>query len=88
NKTVADPISKFTSGKFEPILPEAHDKASVKKVILASGKMFIDLKEYLTKNPNKSILLVAVERLYPFPADEIDALLSELPNLEHVAWVQ
>lgn len=50
--------------------------------------MFIDLKEYLTKNPNKSILLVAVERLYPFPADEIDALLSELPNLEHVAWVQ
>ncbi|MEB6045084.1 2-oxoglutarate dehydrogenase E1 component [Staphylococcus pseudoxylosus] len=88
NKTVADPISKFTSGKFEPILPENHDKASVKKVILASGKMFIDLKEYLAKNPNDSILIVAVERLYPFPADEIDALLNELPNLENVAWVQ
>ncbi|PTI72167.1 2-oxoglutarate dehydrogenase E1 component, partial [Staphylococcus xylosus] len=88
NKTVADPISKFTSGKFEPILPEDHDKASVKKVILASGKMFIDLKEYLAKNPNDSILIVAVERLYPFPADEINALLNELPNLENVAWVQ
>lgn len=88
NKTVADPISKFTSGKFEPILPEDHDKASVKKVILASGKMFIDLKEYLAKNPNNSILIVAVERLYPFPADEINALLNELPNLENVAWVQ
>lgn len=88
NKTVADPISKFTSGKFEPILPEDHDKASVKKVILASGKMFIDLKEYLAKNPNDSILIVAVERLYPFPADEINALLNELPNLEIVAWVQ
>lgn len=88
NKTVADPISKFTSGKFKPILPEDHDKASVKKVILASGKMFIDLKEYLAKNPNDSILIVAVERLYPFPADEINALLNELPNLENVAWVQ
>ncbi|MGW7975828.1 2-oxoglutarate dehydrogenase E1 component [Staphylococcus xylosus] len=88
NKTVADPISKFTSGKFEPILAEDHDKASVKKVILASGKMFIDLKEYLAKNPNDSILIVAVERLYPFPADEINALLNELPNLENVAWVQ
>ncbi|AID42794.1 2-oxoglutarate dehydrogenase E1 component [Staphylococcus xylosus] len=88
NKTVADPISKFTSGKFEPILPEDHDKASVKKVILASGKMFIDLKEYLAKNPNDSILIVAVERLYPFPADEINVLLNELPNLENVAWVQ
>ena len=31
NKTVADPISKFTTGKFEPILPEAHDKNTVKK---------------------------------------------------------
>ncbi|KYH14518.1 2-oxoglutarate dehydrogenase E1 component [Staphylococcus kloosii] len=88
NKTVADPISKFTSGKFEPILPEEHDKSAVKKVILASGKMFIDLKEYLADNPNESILIVAVERLYPFPASEIEALLDDLPNLENVAWVQ
>lgn len=88
NKTVADPIDKFTSGKFEPILPEEHDKEAVKKVILASGKMFIDLKEYLAKNPNNSILLVAVEGLYPFPAEEIETLLNELPYLENVAWVQ
>ncbi|MCD8870371.1 2-oxoglutarate dehydrogenase E1 component [Staphylococcus gallinarum] len=88
NKTVADPISKFTTGKFEPILPEAHDKNTVKKVILASGKMFIDLKEYLAKNPDESILLIAVERLYPFPVSEIETLLNELPNLENVAWVQ
>ncbi|SCT05929.1 2-oxoglutarate dehydrogenase E1 component [Staphylococcus caeli] len=88
NKTVADPISKFTTGKFEPILPEAHDKDAVKKVILASGKMFIDLKEYLAKNPDDSILIVAVERLYPFPAEEVEALLNELPNLQNVAWVQ
>ncbi|HLR18318.1 MAG TPA: 2-oxoglutarate dehydrogenase E1 component [Staphylococcus sp.] len=88
NKTVSDPISKFTTGKFEAILPEEHDKDTVKKVILASGKMFIDLKEHLAKEPNDSILLVAVERLYPFPASEIEALLNELPNLENVSWVQ
>ncbi|MCG7339621.1 2-oxoglutarate dehydrogenase E1 component [Staphylococcus sp. ACRSN] len=88
NKTVADPIHKFTTGKFEAILPESHDKDAVKKVILASGKMFIDLKEHLAKNPDESILLIAVERLYPFPDLEIKALLNELPNLENVAWVQ
>src|SRR5699024_7277081 len=88
NKTVSDPISKFTSGKFEPILTEKHDKEAVKKVVLASGKMFIDLKEHLAKNPNNSILLIAVERLYPFPASEIEAILNDLPNLETVAWVQ
>ena len=38
----------------------------VTKLVLASGKMFIDLKEHLAKNPDDSILLVAVDRLYPF----------------------
>lgn len=88
NKTVADTIDKFTQGHFEPILPEEHEASKVKKVILASGKMFIDLKERLQKEPDESILLIAVERLYPFPADEIKAVIDQLPNLETIAWVQ
>ena len=34
------------------------------------------------------MLLVAIERLYPFPEEEIEALLAQLPNLEEVSWVQ
>lgn len=88
NKTVAQPIDKFTSGGFEPILVEAHDAEKVTKVILASGKMLVDLKERLAKEPNDSIALVAVERLYPFPEAEIKQFFETLPNLETVAWVQ
>lgn len=88
NKTVAQPISAFTSGGFEPILPEAHDAKKIKKVILASGKMFIDLKEKLANSPNEAILLIAVERLYPFPEEEIRSVLETLSNLKTVAWVQ
>ena len=88
NKTVAKPIDEFTSGGFKPIIAESHDAKKVKKVILASGKMFIDLKEYLAKNLDESILLIAVERLYSFPEDEIKEILESLPNLEKVAWVQ
>ena len=64
NKTVAKPIDEFTSGGFKPIITEEHDAEKVKKVILASGKMFIDLKEHLEKNPDESTLIVAVERDY------------------------
>ncbi|SUM71898.1 2-oxoglutarate dehydrogenase E1 [Staphylococcus saccharolyticus] len=88
NKTVAKAIDEFTSGGFKPIIAESHDAKKVKKVILASGKMFIDLKEYLAKNLDESILLIAVERLYSFPEDEIKEILESLPNLEKVAWVQ
>ncbi len=34
------------------------------------------------------MLLVAIERLYPFPEEEIEALRAQLPNLEEVSWVQ
>lgn len=88
NKTVAKPIDEFTSGGFKPIITEDIDEQKVKKVILASGKMYIDLKEYLAKNPNDSILLIAVERLYPFPEEEIKEVLKSLPHLENVSWVQ
>ncbi len=87
NKTVAKPIDEFTSGGFEPILTESYQADKVTKVILATGKMFIDLKEALAKNPDESVF-VAIERLYPFPEEEIEALLAQLPNLEEVSWVQ
>ncbi|UEX89190.1 2-oxoglutarate dehydrogenase E1 component [Staphylococcus ratti] len=88
NKTVAKPINEFTQGGFEPVLVENHDASKVKKVILATGKMFIDLKERLQKEPNPKILLVAVERLYPFPEEEIATLLQSLKGVESVTWVQ
>lgn len=88
NKTVAKPINEFTTGGFKPIIAEDYEANKVKKVILASGKVFIDLKEYLAKNPDESVLLVAVERLYPFPEEEIQEIFDQLPNLESVSWVQ
>ena len=71
NKTVAKPIDQFTSGGFKPIIVEDGNKEKVTKLVLASGKMFIDLKEHLAKNPDDSILLVAVDRLYPFPEGKL-----------------
>ncbi len=88
NKTVAKPIAEFTQGGFEPILIEDYDASKVKKVILATGKMFIDLKERLQKEPNPEILLVAIERLYPFPEEEVAQLLSSLEGINTVTWVQ
>lgn len=88
NKTVAKPISEFTQGGFEPILVEDYDASKVKKVILATGKMFIDLKERLQKEPNPEILLVAIERLYPFPEEEVMQILNSLHGITTMTWVQ
>ncbi len=63
NKTVAKPIDEFTSGGLSQIPTESYQADKVTKVILATGKMFIDLKEALAKNPECIRLLVAIERL-------------------------
>jgi len=34
------------------------------------------------------LALVRCERLYPFPSDELAAVLARYPNIEKVAWVQ
>ena len=39
-------------------------------------------KRTFRENPDESTLLVAVERLYPFPEEEIKEVLESLPNLE------
>ena len=88
NKIVSRPIEEFTKGQFEPILVEPYKKTKVKKVIISSGKMFIDLKTELQKNPNDELCLIALEQLYPFPKEEIKNVLSEFRNLETVRWVQ
>ena len=87
NKIVSRPIEEFTKGQFEPILVEPYKKTKVKKVIISSGKMFIDLKLNY-KNPNDELCLIALEQLYPFPKEEIKNVLSEFRNLETVRWVQ
>ncbi|MEB7438359.1 2-oxoglutarate dehydrogenase E1 component [Mammaliicoccus sciuri] len=88
NKIVSRAIEEFTKGQFEPILVEPYKKTKVKKVIISSGKMFIDLKTELQKNPNDELCLIALEQLYPFPKEEIKNVLSEFRNLETVRWVQ
>ncbi len=41
-------------------MKESYQADKVTKVIIATGKMFIDLKEALAKNPDESVLLVAI----------------------------
>lgn len=88
NAMVSDSLDAFINNRFKEIIYADYKKTKVKKVLIASGKVAIDLMQYEKDHPSDERLIIRLEQLYPFPADEIKSLLSEMRNLEEVAFVQ
>jgi 2-oxoglutarate dehydrogenase E1 component len=96
----ASSLADLTEGTFHPVLDDSRDatrKAGVTRLILCSGKVYIDLV-YAPKPPTfdfredyqnaDTVAVARVEELNPFPAAELTALLASYPNLTEVVWVQ
>ncbi|WP_059104845.1 2-oxoglutarate dehydrogenase E1 component [Shouchella shacheensis] len=93
NQAIASKTEVFTDGKFNSILEEpllGQDRDKVKRILLCSGKLAIDLQDYVKKNEEdwSWVHIIRIEELYPFPRRAIRELFKEFPNLEEVKWVQ
>ncbi|MEO8246735.1 MAG: multifunctional oxoglutarate decarboxylase/oxoglutarate dehydrogenase thiamine pyrophosphate-binding subunit/dihydrolipoyllysine-residue succinyltransferase subunit [Chloroflexota bacterium] len=86
--------SELTDGAFHAVLDDprfAHDDAaaaSVKRVVLCSGKVYYDLVLSDLREAATDLAIVRVESLYPFPTDELRPILARYPALEKLSWVQ
>jgi 2-oxoglutarate dehydrogenase E1 component len=59
----------------------------VRRVVLCSGKVFVDV--WPRAKEDESIAVVRVEELYPFPAEELRAVLQErYGRARDVVWLQ
>ncbi len=85
---VSSPVEKFTKGKFEEMIPDSYvTNKSVKKVLFCSGKVYFDLLEEQKKRKAKDIAIVRIEQIYPFPQNQVDAMLKKFGKVKLV-WVQ
>jgi 2-oxoglutarate dehydrogenase E1 component len=67
----------------------AGNAGHVRRLVFCSGKVFVDLvSSEQRKASGSSVALVRVEQVYPFPVDDIRALLDRYPKLREVCWVQ
>jgi multifunctional 2-oxoglutarate metabolism enzyme len=88
-KTATSAVGDFTSGTFQPVLPDpsAPDAPAVTRVLLASGKIIYDLQAERTKRADTATAILRVEQLAPLPAQEIAAAIKAYPGAE-IMWVQ
>jgi 2-oxoglutarate dehydrogenase E1 component len=88
---VASSLRDLAEGGWQPVIDDARARQQpqqVRRLILCSGKMYVDLdtSEHWDKSP--AIAIARVEQLYLFPADDLKLVLEGYPNLEEVIWVQ
>jgi multifunctional 2-oxoglutarate metabolism enzyme len=91
NKSATSMPDEFTSGTWQPVLadPTIIDPSAVEKVLLCSGKVRWDLVNRRKQNgQDGKVAIVAVERLYPLPAQQIAEELSRFDRVTEATWVQ
>jgi 2-oxoglutarate dehydrogenase E1 component len=83
--------AELAEGKFQRVIDDeipAAQAGKVKRLVLCSGKVAVDLltSEQRTGNPN--VAIARVEQLYPFPETTIREVMARYPKLREVCWVQ
>ena len=87
-------LGELANGRFNKVIdddffPEDdRPREEVTKLVLCSGKVFYDISGHEERPGARHIAVGRMELLYPFPEEEIVALLDSYPNLKQVTWVQ
>ena len=89
-KDAASPLSEFTKGMFQTVIPENKElKADkVKRVVACSGKVYYDLVKRREESGHDDTAIIRVEQLYPFPHKAFATELKKYSNATEVVWCQ
>jgi 2-oxoglutarate dehydrogenase E1 component len=93
NKDATSPLSEFTKGGFQTVIPEqdadvVKKAEKVKRIICCSGKVYYDLVKKREERGTDDVAILRVEQLYPFPHKVFGAEMRKYPNASDVVWCQ
>ncbi len=91
NPLIYSALRELAEGRWQPVIDDAQaaaDPAAVRRIILCSGKVYVDMIADGRRATRADIALARVEQLYPFPAAEVTAILQAYPGATEVVWLQ
>jgi 2-oxoglutarate dehydrogenase E1 component len=90
HRGAVSPAAALSSGTFEEVLddPTIAEPSRVRRILLASGKVFYDLEAHRRETGSREAAIVRLEQLYPFPAEQLGAVLARYPAASDLVWVQ
>ena len=89
-KLSVSPVDDLVNGKFHTVIDEIDglDRERVSRLLFCSGKVYFDLLEQRRENRLDNIAIARLEQIYPFPREDVRAVINAYPNLREVVWVQ
>ncbi len=90
NKLSASPVEELTQGKFQTVIGEIDqiEPSAVTRLLFCAGKVYYDLLEKRRDKKIENIAIARIEQLFPFPKNEVRAVIEKYPDLKEIVWVQ
>ncbi|MBT8132506.1 MAG: 2-oxoglutarate dehydrogenase E1 component [Gammaproteobacteria bacterium] len=90
HKLSTSSLTDITKGSFQHVISEADeiDNDKVDRIVFCSGKVYYDLLQTRRDKDLKNVVLVRIEQLYPFPAEEYAAEVARYPAASNIVWCQ
>jgi 2-oxoglutarate dehydrogenase E1 component len=88
---VASSADELARGHWRAVIDDplrAGGQSAVRRVILCSGRVWVDLISSDDYQDAEEISVVRLEQLYPFPGEALDSVVGGYGALEEVWWVQ
>jgi 2-oxoglutarate dehydrogenase E1 component len=81
----------LTEGRFMPVIDDPDmslNARDVRRLVLCTGKVYVDLISSPRRAEAKDVAIARLEQLYPYPENELKALVASYPRLREVVWLQ
>lgn len=90
HKLAISSVDDLANGKYQLVIDEVDNlkKDKVRKIVLCSGKVYYDLLTKRREDNIKDVALIRIEQLYPFPYDDLQAVLASYKNTKQIVWCQ
>ncbi len=88
---VASAPQMLAKGSWQPVLddePAQQQAQRIHRLILCSGKVYVDLVTDEQGVEREGIAVVRLEQLHPFPEAELNTVLEQYAELQEIIWVQ
>ena len=82
---------ELETGRFQSVIDDEDARGreqNVRRIILCSGKVYVDLISSEQRKTSTDVAIVRVEQLAPFPSVALRAALDAYPAVRDIVWLQ
>jgi 2-oxoglutarate dehydrogenase E1 component len=90
HKEAISTLDELANGAFHNVLndPDVADPSTITRLVMCSGKVYYDLRDAIRQRGLTHVALIRLEQLYPFPEEELAAVMAPFAGIREIVWCQ